>query len=565
MADALSRKSHEQVLTVAAISTCEPTWLTDIIFGYHQDPESQQLLSKLAIQKESGPYCLDNGLIRCKGRIWLGTNSELQQKIFKAFHSSSLGGHSGSPVTYKRIKQLFSWPGMKKQIKNWVQTCQVCQQAKPEHVKYPGLLEPLRVPKRPWQHIAMDFVEGLPQSGPYNCLLVIVDRFSKYGHFIPLAHPYTAAKVASLFVDHVFKLHSLPETIVSDRDPVFTSHFWRDLFAAVGTELKLSTAYHPATDGQTERVNQCVETYLRCFVHACPRKWSKWISLAEYWYNTSHHSSLDASPFVVLYGHEPRHWGIEAPDSCTVTNLQSWLSERRVVHDLLRQHLLRAQQIMKKYADQNRTFRQFQVDELVFLKLQPYIQASVAPRANHKLLFRYYGPFRVLARISDTAYKLELPSGSTIHPIFHVSLLRKALSDGMTVALELPNDSDVIAVPCKVLSKRWRKKANGVVEQVLIQWAPGDAASATWEDREELRSRFPVAPAWGQAGSNGGRGVRVPDGGDSNTCALDMQATPQDQDASMATATSTGNPIATRRSSRPLKPNSKYASPSWVK
>lgn len=328
-ADALSRKIHEQVLAVAAVSTCQPVWVHEVVEGYGNDAEAQELLRKLVLSTDQPQlYSLGNGVIKHKGRIWIGNNIPLQHKIFRAFHSSSVGGHSGAPVTYTHLKQLFVWPGMKKQVKHLVQTCQVCQQAKPERIKYPGLLEPLGVPKRPWQHIAMDFIEGLPQSGAYNCLLVVVDRFSRYGHFIPLAHPYTAAKVASLFVDNVFKLHSLPEFIVSDRDPVFTSHFWRDLFKAIGTELNLSSAYHPATDGSTERLNQCVETYLRCFVHSCPKKWSQWISLAEYWYNTSRHSTLDSSPFVVLYGHEPRHWGIEAPGSCSVSNLQSWLAER---------------------------------------------------------------------------------------------------------------------------------------------------------------------------------------------------------------------------------------------
>lgn len=343
VADALSRKSHDQILAIMAVTSCQPAWLEEVLLGYSQDPDAQNLLAALAIDPTAKQlFSLDKGLIRHNGRIWIGTNQKLQEKLFLAFHSSTLGGHSGAPVTYKRVKALFSWPGMKKQIKNWVQACQVCQQAKPERVKYPGLLEPLQVPHRPWQHIAMDFIEGLPQSGQYNCLLVVVDRFSKYGHCIPLSHPYTSSKVASLFVDWVYKLHSLPESIVSDRDPVFTSKFWRDLFKCIGTELNLSTAYHPATDGQTERLNQCVETYLRCFVHSCPKKWSTWISMAEYWYNTSYHSTLDNSPFVVLYGHEPRHWGIEAPEECVVSNVQSWLSERRVVHDLLRQHLLRA-------------------------------------------------------------------------------------------------------------------------------------------------------------------------------------------------------------------------------
>lgn len=220
---------------------------------------------------------------------------------------------------------------------------------------------------------------------------------------------------------------------------------------------------------------------------------------------------------------------------------------------------------MKKYADQNRSFRQFQVDDMVFLKLQPYIQASIAPRANHKLLFKYYGPSRALAKISDTSYKLELPSGSTIHPIFHVSLLRKALSDGMVVTPELPRDTDIIGVPCKVMSRRWHKKANGVVEQVLIQWAPGDAASATWEDREDLRSRFPVAPAWGQAGPKEGRGVRVPDDYDIDANATEAHPPRHGQGASTSSTASAGKPIITRRSSCPTKSNRKFVGPSWGK
>lgn len=220
-ADALSRKIHEQVLTVAAISVCQPAWLSEVALGYTKDAEAQKILLELATGAQTqANYSLANGIIKHKGMVWIGSNLDMQEKIFKAFHSSSLGGHSGAPVTYIRIKKLFMWPGMKKFIKQKVSCCQVCQQAKPERVKYPGLLEPLRVPRRPWQHIAMDFIEGLPQSGQYNCLLVVVDRFSKYGHFIPLVHPCTAAKVVSLFVDFLFKLHSLPESIVSDRDPV---------------------------------------------------------------------------------------------------------------------------------------------------------------------------------------------------------------------------------------------------------------------------------------------------------------------------------------------------------
>jgi hypothetical protein len=139
-------------------------------------------------------------VIRHKGRIWLGHNSTLQLKIFSAFHSSSLGGHSGVPVTYKRIKQLFSWSGMKKMIKEWVQSCSICQHAKPERVKYPGILQPLTVPHRPWQHIELDIVEGLPQSSSRNCLLVVVDHFSCYSHFIPMVIPIQRLKWLSFLL-----------------------------------------------------------------------------------------------------------------------------------------------------------------------------------------------------------------------------------------------------------------------------------------------------------------------------------------------------------------------------
>lgn len=135
----------------------------------------------------------------------------------------------------------------------------------------------------------------------------------------------------------------------------------------------MSSAYHPQTDGQTERVNQCLEGYLRCFVHSCPTKWKDWLSLAEFWYNTSYHSSLDKTPFEVRYGQKPRHLGIDVVDSCSVPDLQEWLSQRKLMIQLLQQHLLRVQQRQKHQADKHRSERSFEVGDLVFLKLQPYV------------------------------------------------------------------------------------------------------------------------------------------------------------------------------------------------
>lgn len=318
----------------------------------------------------------------------VGGSQPLQEKMIAAFYASKIGGHSGLPATYSRMRKLFCWAKMKMQVKAFVQSCLVCQQAKPERVKYPGLLQPLPTPDEAWQTVTMDFIEGLPTSGTANSIMVVVDKYTHYAHFIPLHHPFTAAKVAAAYLDHVFKLHSLPKVMISDRDPIFTSRFWQELFKLLGSELNMSLAHHPQTDGQSERVNQCLETYLRCFTHACPSKWSQHLSLAKYWYNTSEHSAIKMYPFVALFGKEPRHWGIDSSATCTAPTLAEWLAERKLMQQLLQHNLNHARQQMKKQADKSHTERSFKHGEVVFVKLQPYVQSSVARRANHKLAFK---------------------------------------------------------------------------------------------------------------------------------------------------------------------------------
>lgn len=199
---------------------------------------------------------------------------------------------------------------MKTHIQHYVLSCTVCQQAKLDRTASPALLQPLPIPLQPWELISMDFVDGLPQS-------------SKFSYFIPLAHPYTEAIAAQLYLQQIYKIHGLPTAIVSDYDPVFTSHFWQELFKPSGTKLRLSTINHPQTDGQTERVNHCVETFLCSFTQACPRRWSFWIPLAQFWYNNAHHSAIGMTPLKAMFGYEPRHWGISAHTTCSVPTLKS--------------------------------------------------------------------------------------------------------------------------------------------------------------------------------------------------------------------------------------------------
>jgi hypothetical protein len=218
-------------------------------------------------------------------------------------------------------------------------------------VPYPGLLQPLPVPDQAWKVVTMDFIEGLPTSDHYNCILVVVDKFSKYSHFIKVKHPFSALQIAKLYMEHVYKLHGMPQAIVSNRDKIFTSILWKELFKLSGTSLCMSSAYHPQSDGQTERVNQCIEAYLRCFIHSTPAKWSQWLHLADFWYNTCYHSALNHTPFEILYGHPPRHFGIDPEHDFVIAELDDCLKQRHSITALLHQQLLRVQQKMKTQAN----------------------------------------------------------------------------------------------------------------------------------------------------------------------------------------------------------------------
>ncbi|MCI20349.1 retrotransposon protein, partial [Trifolium medium] len=194
---------------------------------------------------------------------------------------------------------------MKHDVTTYVNNCQICQQTKhPNHLPY-GLLQPLPIPKEIWEDISLDFIVGLPSFQSFTTILVVVDRLSKAAHFGMLPTHFTAMKVAELFAIMICKLHGMPKSIVSDRDPIFLSKFWKELFRLSGTKLRMSTTYHPQSDGQTKIMNKALQQFLRSFVHNKPKEWGKYLHWAEWHYNTSVHIATGITPFQLVYGKPP--------------------------------------------------------------------------------------------------------------------------------------------------------------------------------------------------------------------------------------------------------------------
>jgi len=409
----------------------------------------------------------------------------------KEFHSSPIGGHSGYLRTYKRLSENIYWEGMKRDVQDFVARCEICQKNKSQTLSPAELLQPLPIPHHMWDDVSMDFITGLPKSHMFDTILVVVDRLTKYAHFIPLSHPFNAKDVVVVFIKEVVKLHGFPKSIVSDRDRVFISQFWKELFKLAGTTLRYSSSYHPETDGQTEVVNRSLETYLRCMAGENPKEWSHWLSWAEYWFNTSFNRSAGMTPLKALYGRDPSSIFHMDDTTSAVQEVNEQVRIRNLILTELKEHLLQAQQRIKNQADRHRRELTFEIAEMVYLKLQPYKLRSLAKKINEKLSPRFYGPYKILEKIGPVAYWLELPVGARIHSVFHVSQLRKCLLP-TTPAQNLPpfltQELELQVEPEAV--RQIRKLINGKLE-VLIKWKNLSEFENTWEEYAIIDQQFP--------------------------------------------------------------------------
>jgi hypothetical protein len=343
----------------------------------------------------------------------------------------------------------------------------------------------------------MDFIVGLPNtSQKHDSIWVIIDRLTKSAHFLPVQTTYSSKRYAEIYLDQIVRLQGIPKTIISDRGAPFIARFWEQLQSALGTKLIRSSAYHPQTDGQTERVNQILEDMLwACIIHY-GTSWDKHLALAEFSYNNSYQSSLQMSPFEALYSRRcrtPLSWSetcerkIFGPDLVAET-------EDKV--RIIQANLKTAQSRQKSYADRRRKPLQFQVGDFVYLRISP-TKGVQRFGIKGKLAPRYIRPFEILQVCGPVAYRLRLPSQmAAIHDVFHISQLKRCIKVPTeiieTPAIEIEPDLSYVEQPIQILDTKERVTRRKTVKMYKILWDHHTEEEATWETESYLRQNFPT-------------------------------------------------------------------------
>ena len=480
--------------------------------GYQLDSLCKQILvgnvSKLkknvkartAVQR----FSVSNGLIYYDiKRIYIPDVVSLKTLIISEHHDNKLAGHIGYQKTYDNITRNYYWPNMYIDIKLYVRSCLICQRTKSENRKPAGLLHPLPIPIRRWQCVTMDFIVQLPETkNGYDAIMVVVDKLSKRAYFIPTTTTATAPDTALLYFKHVSKNgHGIPEIIVSDRDSKFTSLFWKSLWSLLDTKLAMSTAFHPETDGQTERMNRTLEQMLRAYSNKQQDNWDELLPYCEMAYNNSKNVSTGYSPFFLNYGQD-----MSLPANLLINNdysesaaiepivstdgnaaVETILTDLRDTLIAVQSNLTKAQAYQKKYADQHRRHDTFKLNERVLLDTSDITFTT----GTKKLLDKYIGPYKIIEVISDVAYKLDLPIKFRLHPVFHISKLKRVIeTDKFPDRKQLNRPTPVMKLDGKdawyverIIGKRIRAKK----VQYLVKWEDYPEWESTWEPIQNVK------------------------------------------------------------------------------
>jgi transposase InsO family protein len=403
---------------------------------------SSSILEKYREQADEGdsPYTLEDNLLLYKGRLVVpvDSNETIPAQLIKEAHAQVSTAHPGQRKTLALIRARYWWPTWKADVIRYVQNCSECRRSTPAKDKTPGLLKPLPIGSRTWEDISMDFHYLPKDKHGYDCVYVVVDRFGKRVISVPCYRTVTARDLARMFIDRVYRYYGPPNTIVSDRGPQFISDFWNEFTKILGIRLKLSTAEHPQTDGQTEIANQYLDQRLRPFVNHYKDNWSELLPMMDFASAMLVHESTGVTPFMADCGYEPRtsfDWQslkkkIPRTEKLNREDARARVKSMQEVWEWIKQNLQRAQTNMRKQADRHRREPDFAKDSFVYLNMKRF-------RKGDKLANINDGPFKILEK-EGNAYRLELPPGMNINPVFSPDKLRKAADNPLPGQLVTP-------------------------------------------------------------------------------------------------------------------------------
>jgi len=385
-------------------------------------------------------WTMEKGRVLYRGRVYVPLDAKLRHDIVRAHHDGPTVGHPGRWKTSELVSRHYWWPGMGRYIAKYVQSCDTCNRTKTFPSKPTGLLNPNRIPDRRWQIISVDLIGELPESQGFNCIMVVVDRLSKRIHAMPTTTTVDSAGIARLFRDHVWRNHGLPETIISDRGTTFTSKFMTELNTLLRISTNVSTAYHPQTDGQTERVNQEIEQFLRIFINHRQDDWAEWLPIAEFAYNNRIHSATRETPFRLDSGQDPR-LGTEPTRTGRIEAVDDFLTRMKKTEDEAKSALQQAADDMARFHDRHALEApSYKVGDKVWLDAHNI----TTDRPTKKLSDKWLGPYLVDKVLSRSAVRLKLPRSMRIHPVFNVSKLRLFQPDPIVERAARPPPAPVV-------------------------------------------------------------------------------------------------------------------------
>ncbi|KAJ0431848.1 putative nucleotidyltransferase, Ribonuclease H [Helianthus annuus] len=497
VADALSRKERVKPIRINAKSIEVKNNLIERILAAQREAvlEANYPNEKLGVTEEQLTLSKD-GILRLNGRIWVPIYGGLRDVVLQEAHSSKYSVHPGADKMYQDLKANYWWIGLKKSVAAHVAKCLTCAQVKAEHQKPSGLLQQPELPEWKWECVTMDFITKLPKTRKGNdTIWVIVDRLTKSAHFLPIKETYSSDMLAQLYVDKIVALHGIPVSIISDRDTRYTSHFWKSFQQSLGTRLNFSTAYHPQTDGQSERTIQTLEDMLRACAIDLGGNWDKNLPLIEFSYNNSYHTSIKAAPFEALYGRKCRSpvcWAEVGEVQLSGPEIVFQTTDKIVQ---IQERLKAARDRQKSYADPKRKDFHFEVGEKVLFKVSPW-KGVMRFGKKGKLSPRYIGPFEVIERVGSVAYKLNLPEElNGIHNVFHICNLKKCFADESLVIphtdVHIDESLKFIEKPLSIEDRQVKKLRRKHVPIVKVKWDARRGPEYTWEVEATMKEKYP--------------------------------------------------------------------------